>query len=44
MIRIIAAYIFQYSIADCGAQSRVITLLLLLHNLILSIHHVWHDV
>ncbi|MGC2309110.1 MAG: hypothetical protein WA461_11960 [Nitrososphaeraceae archaeon] len=30
MIFIIAAYIFQYSVADCGGQSRIITLSLLL--------------
>jgi hypothetical protein len=44
MIRIIAAYIIQYSVADCGGQLRVITLLLLLLNFILSIRHVWYDV
>jgi hypothetical protein len=44
MIRNIAAYIFQFSVADCGGQSCVITLLLLLHNFFLSIHHVWYDV
>jgi hypothetical protein len=36
MIRIIAVYIFQYIVADCGGQSRVITLLYYCCFIILS--------